>query len=82
MMDATAIANFNSHARVGRDRAPCAPHAPAHNFNSHARVGRDRKARMAIQLDVQNFNSHARVGRDGVMVLNAKSGLISTHTPV
>ena len=57
-------ANFNSHARVGRDAgAPLRQLGMDTDFNSHARVGRDP---IIVQYtgDLNNFNSHARVGRD------------------
>ena len=35
------VANFNSHARVGRDVEIGGDTTKLGNFNSHARVGRD-----------------------------------------
>ena len=39
-----AYADFNSHARVGRDLVGQTEKGDFWNFNSHARVGRDRAA--------------------------------------
>ena len=36
-----SIQNFNSHARVGRDKNRSKTFPGTANFNSHARVGRD-----------------------------------------
>ena len=58
--------DFNSHARVGRDRRIRRKGLlPGTYFNSHARVGRDMKWLKFWILTHWNFNSHARVGRDG-----------------
>ena len=55
--------NFNSHARVGRDRQKNIEEGELKYFNSHARVGRDEEEAKGMIVMI-NFNSHARVGRD------------------
>ncbi len=57
--------DFNSHARVGRDRNVAHALPGNADFNSHARVGRDEKCLPMLQCN-EDFNSHARVGRDRV----------------
>ena len=75
-------ANFNSHARVGRDEDDKYYKYQILDFNSHARVGRDLGAGDNISIDT-DFNSHARVGRDSTSTSLKRSGqCISTHTPV
>ena len=74
------IANFNSHARVGRDDSGFTLVPNPEDFNSHARVGRDRWAE-SVRRKKTNFNSHARVGRDPAPAPIRLPAAISTHTP-
>ena len=74
-------ANFNSHARVGRDIGIGADPGIGGDFNSHARVGRDADRFRPAGMG-GNFNSHARVGRDPILLLGLPNVKISTHTPV
>ena len=74
------VENFNSHARVGRDRELKHFVFFMQNFNSHARVGRDPDG-MSSDFYSADFNSHARVGRDDLEKKLKYATIISTHTP-
>ena len=78
--DQVVHANFNSHARVGRDLGVALFSTMPPDFNSHARVGRDGRASTAA-ISAGNFNSHARVGRDLGIPTKTVTPYISTHTP-
>ena len=51
--------NFNSHARVGRDKTITYVASMFSNFNSHARVGRDMAVTNIIREE--NISTHTPV---------------------
>ena len=76
----TAVTNFYSHAREGRDEQRLYDRDGSNDFYSHAREGRDIGIPATMKI-WKNFYSHAREGRDKVIFKIYKQIKISTHTP-
>ena len=80
VISAFAVADFNSHAHVERDRSKCnTEHHSRNDFNSHAHVERDGRL-TSLRCNFRHFNSHAHVERDRQVKLIELTIEISTHT--
>ena len=73
------VADFNSHARVGRD-ASFATKTPQKQISTHTPAWGVTATRYATRAQ-NDFNSHARVGRDHPHYHVLLLVDISTHTP-